>query len=77
MSTANAAEKITAMPAADFERCKNALLRRTRRAGRSAASWRCTLCGSRIEVQLLLDDNDKETGSRGACRTAGCLHWED
>lgn len=77
MSAANTAEKLGAVTTAEFDRRKNALLRRTRRSGRAAAAWRCTLCQGRIDVELKFDAHDKECGSVGRCRTPGCIHWED
>lgn len=77
MRPSNTAEKLPSLNATALEQRKNALLRRTRRSGRGEAAWRCTLCGGRIDVRLKFDANDKEAGSRGACRTVGCLTWED
>lgn len=73
----NAFNTARALPAGDLESRKNQLLRRTRRSGRAESSWRCTACGGRIDIRLKFDVNDKECGSVGVCRTAGCIHWEE
>lgn len=73
----NAFAKVAAERTARRDRAKVALLRRTRMSGRLAASWRCRLCGSRVEVTLRVDPNFKEIGSTGKCLTPGCITWED
>lgn len=56
---------------------KDSLLRQLRRKGTQGAAYRCRHCGSRIEVHLILDDNLKEIGSTGECRTPGCITWKE
>ena len=56
---------------------KAELLRKLRRKGGDEGAFRCTHCGGRIEVFLRFDRYLAETGSRGECRTPGCIIWED
>lgn len=64
-------------PSAKLAKMKAELLRKLRRKGGDEGAFRCTHCGGRIEVFLHRDRYLAETGSRGECRTPGCIIWED
>jgi hypothetical protein len=55
-----------------------ALIGRFRRSGKSGVSFRCSICGGRVDVEARTGAAwSVGTGSIGACRTARCIAWEE
>lgn len=46
--------------------------RKSRVSDMDGVSYRCTVCGGRVDVYATPNG-----GSRGKCRTANCLSWEE
>lgn len=53
------------------------LIGRFRQSGKACASFRCTVCGGRIDVEARRDSAGRTAGSKGACRTTNCIAWEE
>lgn len=53
------------------------LINRFRLARRHCASFRCTVCGGRVDVEARHDRKGAIVGSVGSCRTRNCIAWEE
>jgi hypothetical protein len=53
------------------------LISRFRMSGKSAVSFRCTVCNGRVDVEGTPGRGGQVTGSHGKCRTANCIAWEE
>lgn len=56
---------------------KRNVLRLARRYGATSGSYRCTACGSRCSVTVEYDEVGAIAHSKGQCRTANCIAWEE
>lgn len=56
---------------------KRSVLGRAHRMHATTASYRCTCCGKRCDVEVEYDGAGNITHSKGQCRTADCIAWEE
>ena len=52
------------------------IMARFRLQGVTARSYRCTVCNSRVDVNVRHDAAGCAVGHTGKCRTPNCLNWE-
>lgn len=59
------------------QRAKASVLARAKRWQATNGSYRCICCGGRCNVEVEYATTGAIEHSKGQCRTAGCIAWEE